>query len=681
MSPHALTVPPSTASQPGITYLDELRAKADRLFAIVTLVLASASLGLAWTEGDWMVFLTVTAPTLAAVVAQVVLRPGSLSTRLTVALGFMVLTAAMIQQANGLVEMHFGVFVLLALLLYYRDWRPVVAAAAAIAVHHVGFFLLQSGGLPVHAFAPGSGFGIVAIHAAYVVAETAVLCVMCAQLRAEVELVGASPQAVAGMARALANGDLSEDASRTYPAGSIADSLGNAAAQVKSLLDEVCESADRQAAGDFGRPLAREGREGTVLSLVERINAANMRSATAIANVRDGLEALSAGRLDHDFDFAAEGDFARLRDQLADTTRALATFIDAQTAAVRAGASGDLSVRIPLDGLDGFTLDIATGLNSLLDTTDRSLVEIVAFLERMAAHDLRQRIDQGAQGVFGDLARAANSTADALASIVEQFRSTSGRVRNAAAEIATGNQDLSTRTEQQAAALEETAASMEELTATVRQNAENAQRANHLATGAADVATAGGDVVARVVSTMDMIAETSRRVAEIVGVIDSIAFQTNILALNAAVEAARAGEEGRGFAVVASEVRALAQRSARAAQEIKALIAESAERVGEGTALVAQAGRTMQDIVGSVTRAADIVAEISAASKEQSAGIEQVNQAIVHMDGSTQQNATLVEQATAAAKSLEDQAVELADAIARFRTGTSGAPAPLRAVA
>jgi methyl-accepting chemotaxis protein len=243
----------------------------------------------------------------------------------------------------------------------------------------------------------------------------------------------------------------------------------------------------------------------------------------------------------------------------------------------------------------------------------------------------------------------------------------------ASKEIASGNADLSSRTEEQASSLEETASSMEELTSTVKQNAENAKQANQLAAGASEVAVKGGTVVGQVVTTMSSINESSKKIVDIISVIDGIAFQTNILALNAAVEAARAGEQGRGFAVVATEVRTLAQRSAAAAKEIKELIGDSVEKVGAGTKLVDEAGKTMEEIVSSVKRVTDIMAEITAASQEQSAGIEQVNTAITQMDEVTQQNAALVEEAAAAAESMEEQAGNLATAVAIFKlSGQSG---------
>jgi methyl-accepting chemotaxis protein len=286
----------------------------------------------------------------------------------------------------------------------------------------------------------------------------------------------------------------------------------------------------------------------------------------------------------------------------------------------------------------------------------------------------RQIADGNLTYAFKDHGYDSDSLASSLAtmltnlvSIVAKIRDGAESIASGSSQIATGNLDLSSRTEQQASSLEETASSMEQLTSTVKQNAENARQANQMVVSTADVATKGGQVVSQVVDTMDSIKDSSRKIADIIGVIDGIAFQTNILALNAAVEAARAGEQGRGFAVVASEVRNLAQRSAGAAKEIKALIEDSVGKVDAGSELVDEAGKTMNEIVTSVKRVTDIMAEIAAASSEQSAGIEQVNQAVTQMDQMTQQNAALVEQAAAAAESLEDQASNLTQAVSVFQ--------------
>jgi methyl-accepting chemotaxis protein len=296
----------------------------------------------------------------------------------------------------------------------------------------------------------------------------------------------------------------------------------------------------------------------------------------------------------------------------------------------------------------------------------RPLKQALGIAETVASGDLSSHIDTSRKDETGQLLRALKTMNDNLQRIVGQVRSGTDTIATASSEIASGNMDLSTRTEQQAGSLEETASAMEELTSTVKQNADNARQANQLAVSASEVAVQGGSVVGQVVDTMGAINESSKKIVDIISVIDGIAFQTNILALNAAVEAARAGEQGRGFAVVASEVRSLAQRSASAAKEIKELIGDSVDKVDSGSKLVEQAGATMAEVVASVRRVTDIVGEISSASQEQSEGIEQVNRAIAQMDETTQQNAALVEQAAAAAQSLQDQAATLTQVVGIF---------------
>jgi methyl-accepting chemotaxis protein len=291
----------------------------------------------------------------------------------------------------------------------------------------------------------------------------------------------------------------------------------------------------------------------------------------------------------------------------------------------------------------------------------------VSAARRVASGDLTGDIDDQAKDETGQLLSALKDMNASLLGIVTEVRSGTDHITTSSSEIAAGNQDLSRRTEQQAGALEETASSMEELTSTVKHNADNARQANQLAASAAQVAVKGGEVVAQVVGTMDSINQSSKKIVDIIAVIDGIAFQTNILALNAAVEAARAGEQGRGFAVVASEVRNLAQRSASAAKEIKQLIGDSVDKVNQGSKLVADAGTTMDEIVSSVHRVSDMITEITAASTEQSAGINEVYQAIGSMDAVTQQNAALVEQAAAAAESMQQQAAALAQAVSVFK--------------
>ncbi|MRR49999.1 MAG: HAMP domain-containing protein [Rhodocyclaceae bacterium] len=332
-----------------------------------------------------------------------------------------------------------------------------------------------------------------------------------------------------------------------------------------------------------------------------------------------------------------------------------------------AAGQGDFSKRLETENKQGFFHGLAEGLNQLLETTSRGLEDIANVLKALAAGDLTKRIDGDYQGLFGQLKDDTNITIERLREVVGRIKDATESINTAAKEIAAGNQDLSSRTEEQASSLEETASSMEELNATVKQNAENSRQANELAKSSNDIASRGGEMVKRVVVTMGEIQDSSKKIADIIGVIDSIAFQTNILALNAAVEAARAGEQGRGFAVVATEVRSLAQRSATAAKEIKSLIAESVDKVEGGAKLVQQAGATMDEVVSSFRQVADLVTEISGASREQSSGIEQVTQAVSQMDEVTQQNAALVEQAAAAAESLEEQAQGLVQAVGLFK--------------
>ena len=341
---------------------------------------------------------------------------------------------------------------------------------------------------------------------------------------------------------------------------------------------------------------------------------------------------------------------------------------------VSAAARGDLSMRITLQGKTGFFMALGEGLNQLVGTTQKALTATSAVLSQVAQGDLTETVDADFDGIFGQLKDDTNTTIARLREVIGRIKESAELIDVAAKEIAAGNTDLSARTEEQASSLEQTASSMEELNSTVKQNAENAVQANQLARSSNDIAVKSGQVVQQIVSTMTGIQDSSKKIADIIGVIDSIAFQTNILALNAAVEAARAGEQGRGFAVVATEVRNLAQRSATAAKEIKELIAESTSKVDAGTRLVDQAGVSMDAVVTSFQQVTTLVTDISNASREQSSGIEQVTQAVGQMDEVTQQNAALVEQAAAAAESLEEQAQALVGAVAMFKL--DGRPQP-----
>lgn len=336
-------------------------------------------------------------------------------------------------------------------------------------------------------------------------------------------------------------------------------------------------------------------------------------------------------------------------------------------AVVQAAVRGDFHLRVQQQNKHGFMLKIAEGLNSLTDTCERSLTDISRVLQAIADGDLTQRVNATYQGTFEELKEGCNQTANKLSEMLLEIRDASSTINTAADEISRGNTDLSSRTEEQASSLEETASSMEELSGTVRQNAENAQQANKLAAEASQVAVTGGDLIRQVVDTMASINESARQIADIIGVIDGIAFQTNILALNAAVEAARAGEQGRGFAVVASEVRSLAQRSANAAKDIKGLISDSVTKIGNGNHLVGRSGQTMQDIVVAIKRVNDLMSDIAAASVEQATGLDEVSKSVSQMDNMTQQNAALVEEAAAAAESLLSQANQLTSQVSKFK--------------
>ena len=434
----------------------------------------------------------------------------------------------------------------------------------------------------------------------------------------------------------------------------------NAAQHELGMIDHQID--DRRFPGTYGE-MAR-----TINVLVQAHIAVKMR-------VVDVVKHYAVGDLSVDMD-RMPGQKAQITTAIDGVKHSLQGMSGQIRTLVEAAASGNFTVRGDVDAFQYEFKAMVEGLNRLMNVSDQGLGDVSRMLEALARGDLTQQMRGSYQGTFARLQDDANLTVDHLQALVTGLQGAARSINSAAREIAAGNVNLSSRTEEQASSLEETASSMEEISGTVRQNADNAQRANTLAKQSCDVVNQGGEAVKRVVVTMADIRESSRTISDIIGVIDSIAFQTNILALNAAVEAARAGEQGRGFAVVANEVRQLAQRSAVAAREIRELIAISVGKVEDGAKLADEAGAVMDEVVTVFSQVAELVTGISSASQEQSQGVEQVSIAIGKMDETTQQNAALVEEAAAAAESLEVQAERLVEAISQFKlpNGVSGLP-------
>ncbi|MCC4630226.1 methyl-accepting chemotaxis protein [Xanthomonas citri] len=474
-------------------------------------------------------------------------------------------------------------------------------------------------------------------------------------------------------AEAIAEGRLDSDVhtTATDEPGRLLSAMAKMQTQLQRFSSETTRMIELHADKDISHRMPQDF-PGVYGDLSKGINTMMFEHLDAIVDAVEVLNEYARGDLRRDAR-RLPGSRAVLHESMdAAKTSLLAINTEIQRLA-SAAAAGDFSARGDAQRFEHDFLRMVQDLNAMMEVSDTSLGSLSALLQSIAAGDLTARMHGNFHSVFAKMRDDANATTEQLTRIVVRIQGAAGNIGAATGEIAAGNQDLSQRTEQQAANLEETAASMEELTSTVKQNAESARQANQLAIGAARVASQGGEIAGKVVETMSGIESSSKKIADIISVIDGISFQTNILALNAAVEAARAGEQGRGFAVVASEVRTLAQRSTAAAKEIKSLIDDSVQRVAEGSLLVHSAGTTMAEIVSSVQRVTDIMGEISAASQEQSAGIEQVNQTVTQMDETTQQNAALVEEATAAARALEEQALGLTEAVAVFKTDSNDA--------
>lgn len=443
-------------------------------------------------------------------------------------------------------------------------------------------------------------------------------------------------------------------------------------AEVKRALLEISDDIQQlSAAGASGDFSLRCDASRYRFRFKDMLDNLNVLISTCDAGFNDILrvaEALASGDLQQSIDKDYPGLFGRTKAGVNQTVYALRKVIGEVEAMVRAAAdNGDFSVRLSHEDKQGFSLTLAERLNSLSQITDTGLRDVMRVVTALADGDLTQSISADYPGLFGETRQAVNATVRNLDALVSNIKQSGMTIQVASGEIAQGNADLSRRTESQASNLEQTAASSEELTKTVLRNTESAKTANTLVQESANIAQEGGLVVRQVIETMGLIQQSSKKVVDIISVIDGIAFQTNILALNAAVEAARAGDQGRGFAVVAAEVRSLAQRSALAAKEIKTLIEDSVTLVENGSQQVQQAGDTMAGIERSIGRVKDLTLSIVEASVEQSSGLAQVNQAVAHMDEVTQQNAALVEEAAAAAESLMEQARFMSEAVSVFR--------------
>ncbi len=467
----------------------------------------------------------------------------------------------------------------------------------------------------------------------------------------------------------ISNGNFSTSISlQPRDNGSLLYTLKNLQNMINTFVSEQQLIASKHAEGFISHNMDVRKFQGTYAQMANGINAL----AQSHIAVKMSIIAIVSEY--------AKGDFSRDIERLPQEKAIITETIDeAKSALIRiskeienlvnAGTQGDFSQRSNSQDFNFLFKEMLENLNMLMETCEVSFGDVLQISNALAQGDLTQIITNDyPDGTFNNVKNALNGTVGNLKALVGEIKESADTINTASQEIAAGNNDLSHRTEQQAASLEETAASMQELTSTVQANSENAKYANEMALASSDIARKGVAVVNQVVHTMEGINESSRKVVDIISVIDGIAFQTNILALNAAVEAARAGEQGRGFAVVATEVRSLAQRAAAAAGEIKALISDSVDKVEDGTALVARAGKTMEEIVNSIQDVTATIGQITAASSEQTAGIEQVNEAISQMDDVTQQNAALVEEAAAASEALEDQARNLSITMGNFKT-------------
>jgi len=475
--------------------------------------------------------------------------------------------------------------------------------------------------------------------------------------------------------QALAEGNLGMPVSSDAPgiAGQILSNIEIVRVKLNRTMDkDIGPVLDAALHGDLSGRVDTSNYLGFYKQLGDATNRLIAGSEQAIDDTIFGLECLQKGDIDQRITAEYEGKFDIIKQAINNTAQKLQDALNKEIQPVLdAARHGDLSIRVDVSKYEGFYKQLGDATNELIAGSEQAINDTVSALKALEDGDLTHKISNSYDGLFDTIKQTSNNTAAKLAEVVRGIADSAGEVGNGSAEIAKGNAQLNDSTQQQAASLEETAAAIEEITGTIKQTADNSRQANQLATEAQQQAKNGSGVVDKATEAMSGINASSKKIADIIGVIDEIAFQTNLLALNAAVEAARAGDQGRGFAVVAGEVRSLAQRSAEAAKEIKGLINDSVSSVDEGSKLVDESGKALKSIVNSVQKVNEIVAEIAAASQEQAAGVEQINKAIAQLDSGTQQNAAMVEEVNAASENLDEQVQNMNELISVFNLGNN----------
>lgn len=616
----------------------------------------------------------------------------------------MLFSALFIQQNLGRIEIHFHIFAALALLIRYKDLKPLLAAVVTIALHHITLNYCQEFdvsllGSPLVIFNYGTGLDIVILHALFVIFEAAFLGTIILKLTEQfcdsAENSNSMLEVLDTLNNVIADNDTAQKLSSSNEHAHIVNSLlelinkqlsiqeaMNHASSSLMIVDLDCQIIE---ANDSTKSLFTEV-AGDYSAKGIQVNAANLKGSNFNELFPLGKHNINLSSLNkphaHSFEIGQrtlhiiinpiinhKGERLGAVVEWSDKTQTLLIESEVQNIVEKA-SQGILDSRISIDSKQGFYKRLAIGMNQLVSEVQKVITDSGQVLSSLSDGNLTQKIESNYSGEFGNLGRDVNETIDRLNGVIETIKSTSNAVSDGVNDIAQGNSNLSDRTETQASELEEAASSMEELTSSVKGNADSATQAHSLITELRVHAVKGGATVSEAINAMGKISNSSTEIANIIGVIDDIAFQTNLLALNAAVESARAGEQGRGFAVVASEVRNLAGRSAVAAREIKALIEESVKEVAEGSRLVCDSGQTLEHIVESVNQATDLVGGIATASSEQSDGIALVNSTISRIDTMTQQNSALVAQASLSSKDINLQVKKLDEQISYFETSS-----------